>query len=414
MVAAPLVVVGASIAGLTTAEALRAEGYAGPITVVGDERHPPYLRPPLSKKALADPEWSHADAALYSADVLAAFDLDHVEGRATGLELPARVVLVGERRIPFDRLVIATGVSPRRLAGTAGLAGVHALRTLDDVAGLRRELVAGARVTVIGSGVLGMELAAAGAKAGAAVTLIGRSAELRLGSAGTTLSPYLAELLRAGGVDLRLGVQVLEVRGAEASAAERTAGGRVTAVVLADGTSIDTDVLVVAIGTTPNVEWLRGSGLDLDDGVLCDSTGMAAPDVYAVGDVARWRDPLTGVAVRIEHQLSAIEQAHAVAKVLVTGQPSAPVVPFFWSELFGSRILVHGEPGIGNGLTVVAGDPAGGRFVASASREGRVVGLVGWNMPREFRTERAALLAEATARLPALHDAASPTARSSE
>ena len=405
--AAPLVVVGASIAGLSTAEALRANGYTEPITVIGDERYPPYLRPPLSKKALADPEWTHADAALYSAEVLAALDLDVVEGRATGIDLTGRAVLLGERRIPFSRLVIATGVSPRRLAAAGDLAGVHALRTLDDVAGLRRDLVAGAAVTVIGSGVLGMELAAAAARAGSRVTLVGRSREMRLGSAGTTLSPFLAALLQNGGVDLRLGAQVAEVRGTE----------RVSAVVLADGTMIDTDVLVVAIGATPNVDWLRGSGLDLEDGVLCDPTGKAAPDVYAVGDVARWRDPLTGVAVRTEHQLSAIEQAQAVAKVLMTGEPSAPVVPFFWSELFGSRILVHGEPGTGDGLTVVAGDPATGRFVASASRDGRVVGLVGWNMPREFRSARSALLAEARARLADLvsHDtAAPPTARSSE
>ena len=382
-----IVIVGASVAGLTTAETLRAEGFAGSITLIGDEVHAPYGRPPLSKHVLTG-EWTPDQATLSDPVELAALDLKLMQGtRATSLDVDGHTVTVGEESVPYDTLVIATGVTARRMAGTRDLAGVHSLRTLDDVVALRDELDSARRVVVVGAGVLGSEIAAATRKRGLEVTLVSRSSELSLGQVGRQLSPLITQLHRDNGVDLRLGVDVTEVVG----------DGRVSAVVLSDGSVIPADVVVAAIGSLPATEWLVGSGLDLTDGIVCDSSGLAAPDVYAVGDVARWRDDLTGTSARAEHHLNATEQAQAVARLVVTGEQSPPVVPFFWSELYGTKIQAYGRFAPDTPLVTIAGEAGGPRFVAASLSDRRVVGVVGWNMPREFRLARADMIASPAA-----------------
>jgi 3-phenylpropionate/trans-cinnamate dioxygenase ferredoxin reductase subunit len=376
-----IVIVGASVAGLTTAEALRAEGFTGGITLVGAEVHAPYDRPPLSKHVLTG-EWMPDQAALNQPDELTALGLKLILGRmATALDVSARTVTVGDDLIPYDRLVIATGVAARRMAGTRNLAGVHSLRTLDDVIALRDGLDIARHVAVVGAGVLGSEIAAAARKRGLDVTLVGRSRELRLGQVGAHLSARIAELHRDNGVDLRLGVDVTEVVG------ER----RVSAVRLSDGALIEADLVVAAIGSIPATGWLEGSGLDLADGVVCDANGVAAPDIYAVGDVARWRDDAATTTSRAEHQLKAIEQAQAVARLMLTGEVTPSIVPFFWSELYGTRIQAYGSFPADIPLVTLAGDSNGERFVAASILDGRTVGVVGWNMPRDFRLARAAM-----------------------
>jgi NADPH-dependent 2,4-dienoyl-CoA reductase/sulfur reductase-like enzyme len=196
----------------------------------------------------------------------------------------------------------------------------------------------------------------------------------------------IERLLTENGVRVRLGVEASEFFGAD----------RVSGLRLTDGAVIPADVVVVAVGSTPAIEWLRKSELELVDGVVCDPHGEAAPHVWAVGDVACWRDRVSGEPTRTEHQLSAIEQAQAVGRRIASGAESDPIVPFFWSELFGTRILVHGVPENGP-LRIVAGGPAIGRFVAASySRQepDEAVGLIGWNMPREFRAARADSLLE--------------------
>jgi NADPH-dependent 2,4-dienoyl-CoA reductase/sulfur reductase-like enzyme len=378
-----IVIVGASVAGLTTAETLRAEGFAGSITLIGDEVHAPYGRPPLSKHVLTG-EWTPDQAALSGPDELAALRLTVIRGkRATSLDVRAHTLTVGGTAVPYDTLVIATGVAARRMAGARDLAGVHSLRTLDDVVALRAELETAKHVVVVGAGVLGSEIAAATRKRGLAVTLVGRSSELRLGQVGSHLSSRIAALHRENGVDLRLGFDVTEVIGT----------GRVSAVVLSDGTVLPADVVVAAIGSLPATEWLSGSGLLLADGIVCDSNGLAAPDVYAIGDVARWRDDLTATSTRAEHHLKAMEQAQSVARLLVTGEVSPTVVPFFWSELYGTKIQAYGRFPADTKLETIAGEPGGARFVAASVRGGRVLGVVGWNMPRDFRLARADMVA---------------------
>lgn len=383
-----IVIVGASVAGLTTVETLRAGGFTGSVTLIGEEDHMPYGRPPLSKQVLTG-DWSPDRAELSGAAELAALDVRILRGRrATGLDLRHRSVFVGGDAVPYDLLVIATGVIARRMEGTNGLAGVHCLRTVDDAMTLRSELASATRVVVVGAGVLGSEIAAAVRKSGIEVSLVGRTAELRLGQLGGHLSCRLADLHRANGVDLRLGVGVRAVLGA----------GRASAVRLSDGSVISTEVIVAAIGSLPATKWLEDSGLKLADGILCDADGLAAPDVYAVGDVARWRDDETGAFTRAEHYLGAIEEARSVARLIVTGQKSAAVVPFFWSELYGTRIQAYGRFPADTPLTAIAGDPNDARFVAESVIDDRTVGVVGWNMPREFRVARAGMSAAVAVR----------------
>lgn len=373
-----VVIVGASAGGLTAAEALRNEGFAGPITLIGDEVHVPYHRPPLSKQVLTG-EWAADRTHLLNATSLAKLDLRLMLGtRASGLDTASHTVTVANKLIPYDKLIIATGVTARRLEGVPHLSGIHTLRTIDDVTALRADMETARRVVVIGSGVLGSEIASAARKLGLEVVLVGRTRAMRLGQVGDHLSALIEQLHRDNGVDVRLGVAVTDVIG----------GVRVEAVALSDGSLVAADVVVVAIGGAPSTGWLADSGLDLSDGVICDASGLAAPDVYAVGDVARWNDESGDAVSRAEHHLNAIEQAHAVAHLLMTGEVSPPILPFFWSELHGTRIQAYGRFATGSPLETVVGNPADRRFVAASRQHGRIIGVVGWNMPREFRDAR--------------------------
>jgi 3-phenylpropionate/trans-cinnamate dioxygenase ferredoxin reductase subunit len=372
------VIVGASAGGLGAAEALRAEGFTGPITLVGAEPHLPYRRPPLSKQVLTG-EWAAERTQLLDEGALDALGLRLRLGtRATGLDLDGRAVLAGDDRIPYDALVIATGITARRLPGVRELAGVHTLRTLDNVAAIRTDLANAARVVVVGAGVLGSEIASAVRHLGLDVVLVGRTGAMQLGQVGEHVGDLVEELHRANGVDVRSGLSVTGVLGED----------RVSAVVLSDGEVLEADVVIVAIGGVPATGWLATSGLDVSDGVVCDRTGRAAPDVHAVGDVAQWREQAGVPVPRAEHHLNAVEQALAVARLLVTGERPGVIVPFFWSEIHGTRIQAYGRFAPVSPLETIAGDRAARRFVAASREDGRITGVVGWNMPREFRDAR--------------------------
>ena len=386
---ARVLVVGASAAGLSTVEALRRKGYRGEITVLGDELHAPYDRPPLSKQVLSG-AWEPARAALRTQEMLAALEAELVLGDpAVALDPATRTVHTGSgRELRADAIVIATGVRPRTLPGQDGLAGVHVLRTLDDALALRTSLLGCARLVVVGEGVLGAEIAATARTLGLAVTIAGPlPAPLAL-QVGPLVSGLLAELHRERGVVLRLGA------GVEGLIAE---DGRVAGVRLGTGEVLPADVVVVAIGASPATQWLEGSGLRLDNGVVCDSRCRAAPGIYAVGDVARWHHEQLGRLIRLENRTNVTEQAGAVAAVILgADQPYVPV-PYFWTDQFDVKIQVHGLIPAGAEVDVVEGDLAARRFVARYRSDGVVTGVLGWNMPKQSRLRRAEIALSAPA-----------------
>ncbi|MDX3748255.1 NAD(P)/FAD-dependent oxidoreductase [Streptomyces sp. AK08-02] len=377
---ARVLVVGASAAGLSTVEALRRKGYTGGITVLGDEPHAPYDRPPLSKQVLSG-AWEPARAALRAQEQLDAFDAEFMLGDpAVHLDPVARTVRTESgRQLSGDSIVIATGVRARRFPGQDDLAGVHVLRTLDDALALRGDLLPGRRLVVVGEGVLGSEIAATGRTLGLEVTLAGPLAAPMAMQVGSVVSGVLAELHTERGVALRLGEGVVGLVGE---------GGRVSGVRLASGEVLPAEVVVVAIGAVPATEWLADSGLALDNGVVCDARCRAAEGVWAVGDVARWHHEGLGRRIRLENRTNATEQAMAVAGVILgEDRPYVPV-PYFWTDQFDAKLQVHGFLPVDAEVDVVEGDLAARRFVARFRSEGRVTGVLGWNMPKQARLRR--------------------------
>jgi 3-phenylpropionate/trans-cinnamate dioxygenase ferredoxin reductase subunit len=376
-------IVGASLAGLRAAEALRRSGFGGPITFLGDEAQLPYDRPPLSKQVLAG-EWDADRVQLTTPDKYAALELESELGVvATGFDLVDRKLTLGDGRVvEVDGLVIATGSRCRTLPGTEGMRGVHVLRTLDDCLALRADLDATpARVVVIGAGFIGAEVAATTRSRGLDVTMI----EADQTPLGRVLGPEMGEVCgavhRDHGVDLRTGVGVVAIEG----------GAEVTAVALSDGSRVEADVAVVGIGVVPNTEWLDGSGLTIDDGVVCDETGLAADRVVAAGDVARWPSRRFGELMRVEHWDNAAAQGAHVGRRLVADDGDAEVydpVPWFWSDQYDRKIQLAGRVGPDDRVEVVSGTVAERRFVALYGRAGRLTGVLGFNRPRHVMQYR--------------------------
>jgi len=375
---AGIVVVGASLAGLRACETLRTEGHAGPITLIGAERHLPYDRPPLSKKLLAG-EWEPDRIALRPPAAIEELALDLRLGvPAAALDAEARVVeLADGATVPYDGLIIATGSATRRLPGQEHVANVHELRTLDDALALRARIADGtARVVVIGAGFIGLEVAATARAKGCSVTVLeGLPAPLVRGL-GAEMGALATAAHLADGVDIRCDVTVTELSD--------------DGVTLGDGTRVPADIVVVGIGVAPSTEWLASSGLQLRDGVVCDETLAAGlPGVYAAGDVARWRNDLFAEEMRVEHWTNAAEQGALAARNLLAtaagGErtPYAPV-PFFWSDQHRHRIQFLGRAATtgGDRVEVAVGDPAHHRFVALYGRGDRLWGALGVNTPK--------------------------------
>ncbi|HWO62350.1 MAG TPA: FAD-dependent oxidoreductase [Umezawaea sp.] len=377
-----VVVVGASAAGLTTAESLRREGFDGLITLIGDELHLPYDRPPLSKQVLLG-TWEPERTAFRDDATYQRLDVGlRLGATATGVDLESRsVALAGGDHVPYDRLVIATGVRPLKLRQGHELRGVHVLRTLDDTLALRAALARAASVAVVGAGFLGSEAAAAARTLGLDVTLIDLAPVPLARQFGDELGGWVGDLHRDHGVAVQTGVGVNRLLG----------DTDVTGVELADGTTVDADVVLVAIGSTPSTDWLASSGVPLRDGVLCDSTCRAAPNVYAAGDVARWHNERFKTDMRVEHRMNATEQAMAVAKNIVGDPKPFTPIPYFWTDQYDARIQAYGIFPPGSTMTVAQGDPAGRKFIAHYHHDGDLVGVLGWNMPRELRAARALL-----------------------
>jgi NADPH-dependent 2,4-dienoyl-CoA reductase/sulfur reductase-like enzyme len=382
-----VVVAGASAGGVATAEALRRLGFTGEITMIGNESYLPYDRPPLSKQVLTG-ELEPNQVLLRSTAQLDELDLRLRLGEtATGVDPTRRIVAVAGGQIGYDSLVIATGVRPRRLPGADGVRGVHFLRTLEDALALKENLQPGRRLVVVGAGFIGAEAAASARGLGVEVTLLEPAPVPLAHVLGDEIGTELAKVHREHGVDLRTGVTVTEVLSEH---------GRATGVRLADGQVVPGDAVVIGIGSHPNVEWLRGSGLPVGDGLVCDEFSEAAPGIFGVGDVAHWYNPLFGVGMRIEHRTNAAEQGLAVARALVdpaNRKPFAPV-PYFWSDQYDLKLQAYGYLRDHDEVAVVDGDLGSRRFVAAYRRDGLLTGVVAVNTaPKVLRSWRASVAA---------------------
>jgi NADPH-dependent 2,4-dienoyl-CoA reductase/sulfur reductase-like enzyme len=370
-------VVGASLAGLSAARSLRKQGYDGRLVVIGDELHRPYDRPPLSKEFLAG-TLGEAELALeVDGEDLRAEWLLGV--RATGLDHAARTLRLADgREVQADGVVIATGAAARTLPGSEGLAGVHTLRTLDDARALRDELSRGGRLVVIGGGFIGAEVASTAYALGLDVTVVEATPTPLAGPLGETMGAIVSALHTDHGVRLECGVGVKGLSGET----------RVDAVLLEDGRGIPADIVVVGVGACPNVEWLEGSGIALDNGVKCGADGRTSlAGVVAVGDCANWYDPRAGHHRRIEHWTGARERPDAAVATLLAGgavDPGVPRPPYFWSDQYGVKIQFAGYAAGADTVTVEAGTADHRDVLAVYRRAGNPVAVLGMNQPRLF------------------------------
>ncbi|MEN2740605.1 FAD-dependent oxidoreductase [Microbacterium sp. X-17] len=375
-----IAVVGASLAGLNAARTLRERGYEGELVVIGDESGMPYDRPPLSKEILTgawEPDALDLGGGAVEADWL-------LGQRATGVDVEARVVTTTDHEVPFDGLVIATGLRARQLPfAPADRTKIFTLRTVEDAIALRGALATTPRVLIIGTGFIGVEVASSAQKLGCPVTLIGDVAPLSV--VGPQVSSTCAGLLEAAGVRLSVGPMVDSLSVEDGVA------------VLTDGTRIEFDIAVVAIGSIPNTEWLRESVVPVEDGVLSDADCrvVGLENIVVAGDVARWPNPfLRNASVRVEHWSNAVEQGKTAALSLLGIPAGAPVLPSFWSDHCGIRLQGVGSYSAADRAELVAGDPEEGRYAIAVHRDDELVGGLAYGMPKEIARLRARLTSE--------------------
>jgi NADPH-dependent 2,4-dienoyl-CoA reductase/sulfur reductase-like enzyme len=357
-----VLVVGAGLGGLRTAERLRAAGYQGRLSLVGDERRAPYDRPPLSKQVLTG-EWEPERTTLRSVEGLDELGVrTHLGMRAVALR-SGEVELEDGASLYADAIVIATGLAARTLPGQPPQ--VHTLRSLDDALALRAALEQARSLLVIGGGFIGAEVASSGHARGLAVTVLEALPVPSARALGEELGLLAGRLMTEAGIDLRCSVRISRFV---------DAGLRV-GVILADGTEVDADVAVVGIGGVPRLEWIEGMSTTdgSTNGLACGPTGRVegCTGVWAVGDVAAWADPVHGDRFRHEHWTSAVDQAATVARDILGEPPPPAPVPYFWSDQFGLKIQLLGRPEHADNLVALHGDGLTGGAV-----KGTVVGLL--------------------------------------
>ena len=392
---APVVIVGGSLAGLRSAEGLRKAGYAGPIKVIGNEPYLPYNRPPLSKELLSG---SGEIDEIYFPIKESVADIEWVLGQAaTSLDTKEQKVtdLSGASH-SYSALVIATGLRPKPLpVDSNGISGVHVLRTFDDALALRKQLLPGVKVVILGAGFIGCEVAATAIKAGCKVKVVARGHEPMEEALGKTLAKEVKRRHELKGVEFVKGASVFGLIG----------DGHVQRIILDSGVIYDADLVVVAIGSLPNTEWLEGSGIDISNGVLVDgglralsSDGAVIENVFAVGDVARYVNPLFDeVPRRVEHWNLPTETGKRAGQILgkqligesvadMLEEPFAPL-PSFWSDQYDMHILAFGMTYLADRSELVAGELSG-ECVLEYFRNDKLVGVCGIGMRPTIQSYR--------------------------
>lgn len=369
-----VVIVGAGMAGVQTAVALREQGYGGPVTLLGAEPHQPYDRPPLSK------------AVLLGKAEDSAFDVDF-EGLAielrlgvevTGLRPAEREVDTESGPVPYEVLVLAAGAQPLTLPGSEGVPGVHLLRTLDDAARLRPVLAAGSAVVVVGAGWIGAEFATAAREAGCEVTVVEAADRVLAGALPAEVAEPMGRWYAEAGASLLTGARVASVE-----------AGR---VLLEDGRSLPAGAVVVGIGARPATGWLAGSGVELgpDGAIVADANlRTSVPGVYAVGDCASFPSGRYGARLLVHHWDNALQGPRVVAANIVaaSGDQVYDPVPYFWSEQFGRFVQYAGHHG-GSDALLWRGDPAAASWSVCWLREGRLVAVLAVGRPRDLAQGR--------------------------
>ncbi|MFF7501781.1 NAD(P)/FAD-dependent oxidoreductase [Streptomyces lavendulae] len=373
-----VVIVGAGMAGVQTAVALREQGFAGPVTLLGAEPHQPYDRPPLSKAVLL----GKAEEAAF--DV--AFDVDFEELRidlrlgteVTGVRPDAHELDTPAGPVPYEVLVLATGAEPLTLPGTGGVPGVHLLRTLDDAARLRPVLATAPDLVVVGAGWIGAEFATAARGAGCAVTVVEAADRVLAGALPAEVAAPMARWYAEAGATLITGAAVAGIE-----------EGRVR---LADGRELAAGAVVVGIGARPATGWLDGTGIERgpDGSITADAyLRTSLPGVYAVGDCSSFPSARYGARLLVHHWDNALQGPRAVAANIVAGEPvqAYDPVPYFWSEQFGRFVQYAGHHG-GADTLLWRGDPDAATWSVCWLREGALVALLTVGRPRDLAQGR--------------------------
>jgi NADPH-dependent 2,4-dienoyl-CoA reductase/sulfur reductase-like enzyme len=368
-----VVVVGAGMAGVQTAVALREQGFTGSVTLIGAEPHQPYDRPPLSKAVLL----GKAEGSAFDVD----FEALEIELRlgceVTGLRPGDHELDTAAGPVPYDVLVIATGAEPMRLPGAEGIPGVHLLRTLDDAERLRPVLAAQHDIVVVGAGWIGAEFATAAREAGCAVTVVEAADRPLAGALPAEVAAPMAAWYADSGAELRTHARV-----------ERIEPG---AVVLDDGSRVPAGAVVVGIGARPATRWLAGSGIELGvhgEVLADDHLRTSVPDVYAVGDCASFPSGRYEERLLVHHWDNALQGPRTVAANIVGQTPAAyDPVPYFWSEQFGRFVQYVGHHAAAD-TTVWRGDPEGAAWTVCWLRSGRLVALLAVGRPRDLAQGR--------------------------
>ena len=364
---APVVIIGAGLAGAKAAEALRAGGYTGAITLIGDEREPPYERPPLSKQYLTGAQ-EREKMFVHVPEWYPEQNVDLLLGAAvTAVDRERRTLTLADGcALAYEKLLMATGARPRRLAVPgADLEGVHYLRRVEDCERIKLLFRTASRVALVGGGWIGLELAAAAREAGVDATVVEMDA-LPLGRVlGPEIARVFADLHRERGVELRTGAQVAEIL---------ESGGRAGGVRLADGAVVEADAVIAGVGAVPNTELAAASGLPVENGILVDASLRSSdPHIYAAGDVANAFHPLLGKHIRVEHWDNARHQPETAARAMLGQNAVYDRIPYFFTDQYdlGMEFCGHVEPG-GYDEVVVRGDLAGRKFLAFWLAGGRV------------------------------------------